>query len=152
MVELKNNIKTFYAKSQKEWRSWLVKNHIQEKSVWLIIYKKNSGTPSVNYDEAVDEALCFGWIDSKPNKRDEQSYYQFFSKRNAKSNWSVVNKKKVELKQDLPLLSVRDVRLNIVATLKEKGAKMEKEIDQMFERHRQRLNDINRYYPDNEYF
>lgn len=63
-----------------------------------------------------------------------------------------VNKKKVELKQDLPLLSVRDVRLNIVATLKEQGAEMEKEIDQMFERHRQRLNDINRYYPDNEYF
>ena len=97
MVELKNNIKTFYAKSQKEWRSWLVKNHSEEKSVWLIIYKKNSGTPSVNYDEAVDEALCFGWIDSKPNKRDEDSFYQFFSKRKATSNWSGVNKKKVDV-------------------------------------------------------
>jgi len=62
-----------------------------------------------------------------------------------------VNKKKIELKQDLPLLSVRDVRISIIATLKEQGAQMGKEIDQMFERHRQRLYDINRYYTDNEY-
>jgi uncharacterized protein YdeI (YjbR/CyaY-like superfamily) len=61
----------------------------------LIIYKKDSGTPSVYYPEAVDEALCFGWIDSKINKRDEKSYYQYFAKRNSKSNWSKVNKDKV---------------------------------------------------------
>lgn len=48
------------------------------------------------YPEAVDEALCFGWVDSKPNKRDHQSYYQYFAKRNPKSNWSRVNKQKVE--------------------------------------------------------
>lgn len=70
-------------------------NHQSEKSVWLIIYRKESGTPSVYYPEAVDEALCFGWIDSKPNKRDSNSYYQFFAKRNPKSNWSKVNKEKV---------------------------------------------------------
>ncbi|GAB5526653.1 MAG: hypothetical protein Roseis2KO_45250 [Roseivirga sp.] len=51
--------------------------------------------PSIYYDEAVDQALCFGWIDSKPNKRDEESYYQFFSQRNPKSNWSRVNKEKI---------------------------------------------------------
>jgi len=67
----------------------------QEKSVWLIIYKKESEISSVYYPEAVDEALCFGWVDSKPNKRDENSYYQFFSKRNPKSNWSRLNKEKV---------------------------------------------------------
>lgn len=61
----------------------------------MIIYRKESGTPSVYYTEAVDEALCFGWIDSKPNKRDENSYYQFFAKRSPKSNWSKVNKEKV---------------------------------------------------------
>ncbi len=60
-----------------------------------MIYKKTSHTPSVYYDEAVDQALCFGWIDSKPNKRDGESYYQFFSKRNPKSNWSRVNKEKI---------------------------------------------------------
>jgi uncharacterized protein YdeI (YjbR/CyaY-like superfamily) len=95
-MELKNNIKTFYAKSQKDWRKWLEKNHQSEKSVWLIIYKKESGKKSVYYPEAVDEALCFGWIDSKPNKRDAESYYQFFTKRNPKSNWSKINKEKVE--------------------------------------------------------
>lgn len=94
-METYNNVQTFHANSRKEWREWLEKNHQLEKSVWLIIYKKNSGEPSVYYPEAVDEALCFGWVDSKPNKRDENSYYQFFSKRNSKSNWSRLNKAKV---------------------------------------------------------
>ncbi len=95
-MELKDGIKTFYAKSGFEWRSWLQKNHLNERSVWLIIYKKNTGKPSVYYYEAVNEALCFGWIDCKANKRDEQSYYQSFARRNPKSYWSAVNKKKVE--------------------------------------------------------
>lgn len=94
-MELKDGIKTYYAKSQAAWRKWLEENHGTEKSVWLIIYKKESGVPSVYYSEAVDEAICFGWIDSKPNKRDDESYYQFFAKRNAKSNWSKANKAKV---------------------------------------------------------
>jgi uncharacterized protein YdeI (YjbR/CyaY-like superfamily) len=94
-MEVYNNVQTFHAKSRKEWRKWLEKNHSTEKSVWLVIYKKESEIPSVYYPEAVDEALCFGWIDSKPNKRDEDSYYQFFAKRNPKSNWSKVNKEKI---------------------------------------------------------
>lgn len=95
-MELKNGIQTFYARNQQAWRNWLKKNHQKETAVWLIIYKKDSGIPSVYYPEAVDEALCFGWIDSKPNKRDEQSYYQFFARRNPKSNWSKVNRDKVK--------------------------------------------------------
>lgn len=94
-MEIYKKIKPYYARSRKDWRNWLEKNHQTEKSVWLIIYKKDCDTPSVYYPEAVDEALCFGWIDSLPNKRDENSYYQFFSKRNPKSNWSKVNKEKV---------------------------------------------------------
>uniref|UniRef100_UPI0040475B80 YdeI/OmpD-associated family protein n=1 Tax=Roseivirga sp. TaxID=1964215 RepID=UPI0040475B80 len=89
-------VQTTTAKNQSEWRNWLDKNHQSEQCIWLIIYKKESKIESVYYPEAVDEALCFGWIDSKPNKRDEQSYYQFFSKRNPKSNWSKVNKDKIE--------------------------------------------------------
>jgi uncharacterized protein YdeI (YjbR/CyaY-like superfamily) len=92
----KDGVKTFHATSRAAWREWLVQNHATEKNVWLIFYKKNSGIPSVYYDESVDEALCFGWIDSKSNKRDEESSYQFYSKRNPKSNWSRVNKAKVE--------------------------------------------------------
>jgi uncharacterized protein YdeI (YjbR/CyaY-like superfamily) len=94
-MELKNGIKTFHAKTRKEWRRWLENNSRSEKSVWLIIFHEKSTTKSVYYPEAVDEALCYGWIDSKPNKRDIESYYQFFSVRNPKSKWSKVNKEKV---------------------------------------------------------
>lgn len=87
---------TFYARDQKAWRKWLEKNHETKDSVWLIIYRKTSSIPSVYYPEAVDEALCFGWIDSLPNKRDDKSYFLFFSKRDLKSNWSRVNKLKIE--------------------------------------------------------
>lgn len=95
-AEVKDGIATTVAKSPKEWRKWLEKNSEKEKSVWLIIYKKDSGVPSITYKEAVEEALCFGWIDSKPNKRDEQSYYQFFAQRKPKSGWSKVNKLTIE--------------------------------------------------------
>lgn len=94
-MEIYKDTQTYYAKTREEWRDWLAKNHQSEKSVWLIIYKKASQVPSVYYPEAVDEALCFGWIDSKPNKRDANSYYQFFSTRNPNSKWSKINKDKV---------------------------------------------------------
>jgi uncharacterized protein YdeI (YjbR/CyaY-like superfamily) len=91
-----NGVKTFYAESKSAWRNWLVENHQDESKLWLIIYKKDSGIPSITYDQAVDEALCFGWVDSSINKRDDESFYQYFAKRNPKSNWSRVNKLKVE--------------------------------------------------------
>ena len=94
-MEMKAGVKTFFAKTQKEWRKWLEKNHQAEKAVWLIFYKKGSRIQSTNYSEALEEALCFGWIDSKANKRDEESYYQYFAKRKPKSNWSRINKEKV---------------------------------------------------------
>lgn len=95
-MELHKGTPAVHAESAAAWRTWLSEHHGTEKAVWLIIYHKESGVPSVYYPEAVDEALCFGWIDSTPNKRDERSYYVFFAKRNAKSNWSGVNKAKVE--------------------------------------------------------
>ena len=91
-----NGVETFYAESKTAWKNWLVENHQSESKLWLIIYKKDSGIPSITYDQAVDEALCFGWVDSSINKRDEESFYQYFAKRNPKSNWSRVNKLKVE--------------------------------------------------------
>jgi uncharacterized protein YdeI (YjbR/CyaY-like superfamily) len=94
-MEVYNNIPAYHAPTRKEWRTWLKKNHQTQKSVWLIIYKKASKTPSVYYPEAVEEALCFGWIDSKPNKRDAESYYLFFARRKPKSNWSKINKDRV---------------------------------------------------------
>ena len=93
---MEKEIETFCPKSRQEWREWLQKNHTQKQSVWLIYYKKKSGVPTVMYSEAVDEALCFGWIDSKAKPLDEEKFMQFFSKRKAKSVWSKVNKAKVE--------------------------------------------------------
>ena len=94
-MEMKSGVKIFYAKTQKEWRKWLEKNHRSEKAVWLILYKKGSGIQSTNYAEALEEALCFGWIDSKAIKKDDESYCQYFAKRKHESNWSKVNKEKV---------------------------------------------------------
>jgi uncharacterized protein YdeI (YjbR/CyaY-like superfamily) len=86
---------TFYAKNSEEWRNWLDENHEKESKIWLILHKKDSAIKSITYSQAVDEAICYGWIDSVANKRDETSRYQYFSKRNPKSNWSKVNKDKV---------------------------------------------------------
>lgn len=83
------------AQSAAEWRTWLAQNHATEKNVWLIIYHKKSDKKSVYYDEAVDEAMCYGWVDSSIRKRDGESYYQYFSQRSPKSNWSRVNKEKI---------------------------------------------------------
>ena len=96
-METFRNIPAITARSAEDWRSWLKENHEKVENVWLIIFKKESKIPTVTYKDSVDEALCFGWIDSKGVKRDESSYYQFYSKRKPKSNWSGVNKAKVDV-------------------------------------------------------
>lgn len=94
-METYKGAKIFYAENQSAWREWLATNHETQANVWLQIFKKESGVSTIYYPEAVDEALCFGWIDSVANKNDDYSYFQFFSKRKPKSNWSRVNKEKV---------------------------------------------------------
>jgi uncharacterized protein YdeI (YjbR/CyaY-like superfamily) len=74
-----------------EWRDWLEINHAIEKGVWLRFYKKGSGIASLNYAGALDEALCFGWIDGQSKSLDENSYLQKFTPRRAKSIWSKRN-------------------------------------------------------------
>ncbi len=93
---MEKEIEIFYPKSRQEWREWLQDNHDKKQSVWLIYYKKKSNIPTVIYSEAVDEALCFGWIDSKSKPIDDEKFMQFFSKRKEKSVWSKVNKEKIE--------------------------------------------------------
>lgn len=87
---------TFCPTSRQDWRKWLEENHQSKKSVWLIYYKKKSGKPTVKYSDAVDEALCFGWIDSKAKPLDDEKFMQYFSKRKPKSVWSKINKGKVQ--------------------------------------------------------
>jgi uncharacterized protein YdeI (YjbR/CyaY-like superfamily) len=96
MTENKNGIKTYFASTREKWRKWLEKNGSKEKSVWLIIHHKKSKTKSIYYAEAVEEALCFGWIDSKANKRDDESYYLYFTHRKPVSNWSKLNIERAE--------------------------------------------------------
>ncbi len=89
-------LKTFYPKSNTAWQNWLKKNHQKEESIWLIYYKVKSNKPTIKYTDAVDIALCYGWIDSKQLPIDDEKHMQFFSKRKPKSVWSKVNKAKVE--------------------------------------------------------
>lgn len=88
-------IEIFYPVSLADWRKWLAKNHLSKQCVWLVCYNKNSSKKSITWSESVDVALCFGWIDSKKIKIDDQRTHQFFSKRKANSTWSKINKFKV---------------------------------------------------------
>lgn len=90
-----DNLETFYPTSREAWREWLQENHVLKQSIWLVQYKKKSTQFSLSWSEAVDEALCFGWIDSTRKTIDEDKYIQFFSKRKAVSTWSKVNKAKI---------------------------------------------------------
>jgi uncharacterized protein YdeI (YjbR/CyaY-like superfamily) len=86
---------TFFA-TPAEFRSWLEKHHDQETELWVGFYKKGSGKPSITWAESVDEALCFGWIDSVRRSIDEVSYTNRFTPRKPASNWSAINIERVE--------------------------------------------------------
>ncbi|MBX2896121.1 MAG: YdeI/OmpD-associated family protein [Cyclobacteriaceae bacterium] len=94
-ARLQKDFKVVEPKSRAGWRAWLQKNHTQQESIWLVLAKKDSGLPSLPAGDAVEEALCFGWIDSVPNKVDDKRYKILLSPRKPKSNWSSVNKKRV---------------------------------------------------------
>lgn len=86
----------FYPRDRSEWRRWLEQNHATSPGVWLVLYKKHAAQPTISYDDAVEEALCFGWIDSKANLLDEDRYLQLVSPRKRKSPWSKSNKQRIE--------------------------------------------------------
>lgn len=102
-MEIKDGKKAVTAHTREEWRKWLEKNHQTEQSVWLILYHKKSKVQNVTISDAMEEALCFGWIDSKAKKRDEESFYLTFSPRKPKSKWSNINKERAKkmIKQKL---------------------------------------------------
>lgn len=91
-----DDVETFHPATVKQWRQWLQKNHNKKNSVWLIQYKKNTNAPTISWSEAVDEALCFGWIDSTRKSIDDEKFKQFFTRRKPTSVWSKINKAKVE--------------------------------------------------------
>lgn len=81
--------------SRAEWRAWLAANHARPNGVWLVTFKKATGKPRLDYEEAVEEALCFGWVDSKPGKLDDERSRLWFAPRKPGSGWSRSNKDRV---------------------------------------------------------
>jgi uncharacterized protein YdeI (YjbR/CyaY-like superfamily) len=90
--------------TREEWRSWLVQHHDSSPGVWLVRWKKNSGHPHLPYDDLVEEALCFGWVDSQPRKLDEQRSQLRVGPRRSGSNWSGPNKERVARMADAGLM------------------------------------------------
>lgn len=91
-----NITKTLYVKDRDQWRKWLFENHDKEKEIWLVFYRKDSGKPRISYNDAVEEALCFGWIDSIEKGTDHERFAQRFTPRKPKSQWSETNKERVK--------------------------------------------------------
>ena len=103
---------TLYVTTRKEWRDWLKKHYQSEKEIWLVYYKKHTGKPRINYNEAVEEALCFGWIDSIVKSIDEDRFAQRFSWRNPKRPYSQANKERLR-----ELIRQGKVVKNVLATI-----------------------------------
>ena len=82
--------------SQERWAEWLAANHASSRGIWMRLAKKASGIASINYDQALEEALCYGWIDGQKKTYDETSWLQKFTPRGARSIWSKVNRDKVQ--------------------------------------------------------
>lgn len=99
-----NTVETFCPQSPQHWRDWLHEHHATQQSVWLLFYKKKSGLSTLTWSEAVDEALCFGWIDSIRKPVSEEAFLQFFSRRKARSTWSKVNKEKIRVLMEQGLM------------------------------------------------
>ena len=113
---------TIHPTDNKQWREWLALNHVECNGVWLIYNKKVKGAelPVLSWSDAVDTALCFGWIDSKRLAVDDKKFMQFFSKRKPKSGWSKINKEKVKNLIDLGLMT--EAGLKTIEVAKRNGS------------------------------
>jgi len=91
-----NTPSCIYFQNRTEWRTWLKKNHSSEKEIWIIYYKKHTANTRIPYEDAVEEAICFGWIDSTVKRMDDERFMQKFTPRNKKSSWSEHNIRRAE--------------------------------------------------------
>lgn len=116
----KQEIEQFYPETKQHFREWLQKNHSTKDAVWLIFYKKHTGKPSLAWTDAVDEALCFGWIDSKGETIDNDTFRQYFCKRKPTSTWSKINKQKIEILTAKGLMA--DAGFKVIDIAKQNGS------------------------------
>lgn len=93
---MSREISLLYVPDREQWRAWLEANHETATEIWLVNYKKHTGAPSVPYDDAVEEALCFGWIDSTARKVDDDRFAQRYTPRKNLHNWSEPNLRRME--------------------------------------------------------
>ncbi|NJN85926.1 MAG: hypothetical protein HC881_05945 [Leptolyngbyaceae cyanobacterium SL_7_1] len=105
MARFEDQLDSIYAIDRSTWRRWLAAHHRTSSGIWLVYYKIGSAKPSVQYAEAVKEALCFGWIDSKVKSLDKERYRQIFTPRKPKSVWSKLNKQYIEELLDQGLIT-----------------------------------------------
>jgi uncharacterized protein YdeI (YjbR/CyaY-like superfamily) len=103
-------MKTFAAKTRQQWRHWLVEHHDSESEVWLVFNKRHTHQPSLSYDDAVEEALRFGWIDSIIRRIDDAQYARKFTPRKADSKWSTANRQRYTALQARGLLAPAGVK------------------------------------------
>ena len=87
--------KTLYVVEREKWRAWLSRHYLSEKEIWLVYYRKGSGKPRIAYNDAVEEALCFGWIDSTVKKLDDERFAQRFSPRKPGADYSPANRERL---------------------------------------------------------
>lgn len=87
-------IKTLAVRNRQEWRKWLEKHHNCESEIWLVFPKRHTGATSLSYDDAVEEALCFGWVDSLIRRLDDDRFARKFTPRKADSKWSTINRRR----------------------------------------------------------
>lgn len=122
---------TLYVTNRDDWRAWLEKHHNTEREVWLIYYKKHTGKSRIPYDDAVEEALCFGWIDSIIKRIDDQKYAQKFTPRKDESKWSELNKRRAKKMieggrmTEAGLAKVKNIDFNDVRDPKSKPSRKE---------------------------
>jgi uncharacterized protein YdeI (YjbR/CyaY-like superfamily) len=116
----KQEPETFYPETRKQWRQWLQKNHAKKQSIWLIYYRKSTNTATITWSDAVEEALCFGWIDSTARPIDGEKFMQYFTRRKPTSVWSKINKQKVQNLTDAGLMTAAG--LKCIETAKENGS------------------------------
>ncbi len=106
-LKAQSPMKTLEVKTRTQWRRWLKNNSAKETVIWLVFYKKHTGKPCLEYDAAVEEALCFGWIDSIVKKLDEERYARKFTPRRPGSQWSQLNKKRFAAMVEQGLMTER---------------------------------------------
>jgi uncharacterized protein YdeI (YjbR/CyaY-like superfamily) len=114
------DVETFYPTTQRAWRAWLKAHHDKKESVWLVMYKKECNKPTIDWSGAVDEALCFGWVDSIRKSIDQERFMNFFTRRKPKGTWSKINKDKV--KQLIDEGRMTPAGLKAIETAKQNGS------------------------------